>query len=463
MNNPETFKVGSHNSKRFYKTLIAQMVSGQYDLPIEAVNENDPRLQGTLSLLPFLAYDSSSRKQMYSSHIGSCLTLLHGDERIISSGTDTDFGRYVFNVKAPCDMTVISAFDLYPRDARHPQRKNPYRVVLYRENDTGRIGVLEFLPYACRHSHFGHPMHETPAAGLLSPGTSIPADTALSNPPSIGENGEYKFSINFNTAYMSLPATSEDGVVISESACRRLATKRYETRTIGWGSTTMALPIYGKGKLFPDIGEPVRGDGVLMALRPLDDDMIIANQSEAALHEIDDNGDQLVYVLPNNQTTELAAENKRITGVGRVVDVRTYYNGNPSNVTMSETTPELDQQPMEYERYRREFCSKLLDSYFKLKRQANTTKLALTDKADLLITSALASMHHDPKYRTHNRGRDGGAKEEIRRLRRKNPMDIWEVTITVEYTVIPTIGFKLTDLHGGGIATLVRDSQRNLL
>lgn len=380
---------------------------------------------GVNGLNPFKGANSASREQMFSSHIGQCLVVKGSTERYIQTGMEREYGKYTFNIKMPHDGEIIRIIDLYRRGIdRDSIAVNPVTIVIYERSDTKEVGMLELKRYFSQHTHFGFEYKTKDGYQKLRPGAEIKAGTVFMESPSITDTGGYKYGVELNTAYMTHHATSEDGIMISRDKLHLFGFKSYETRVVEFGSKRIPLNTYGNDqfhKSFPDIGEYVREDGVLMALREHDDLLSVVEQSPAALREIDETFDRVTYVPANRR--------------GRVCDIRVLHD--PTS-PVTGTPSGMETQIVKYDNARREFYQAIYDEYRRLQRERGSA-LVLMPKFHRLVVEAISVV-----------GKNSQAPNEpVRKLYRKNPLDQWRIEFTIEYDIVPVDGFKLTDTVGG--------------
>jgi hypothetical protein len=394
-------------------------------------NELHPELLNVCGMNPLDAHNSSSRKQMFASHLGQCLVINGATEKRLQSGTEREFGKYTFSTKIPVDCQVIQIIDRYREthgldSVLKDKRDNPETIIIYEDIKTKEVGYVSVEGHTSNHSYFGFKNKMSPELARLHRDSSIKAGTILTNSPSIDEDGNYKYGRECNIAYMSHPATSEDGILISQSVLREFGFKKYETRVVEFGNKSFPLNLYGDEnifKAFPDIGDYIRGDGLLMGLRPYektdqsyDRELALVEQSVYDLMEVDHVFDRLVYA--DGPT-------------GRVVDIRVHHDIKATN---SPTPIGMDTQALRYDQARRIFYGEIVSVWRRLERDRRES-LRLTPEFHALVRDALAVVHE--------------TNERVFKLYRKAPLDDWRIEFTIEYDVVPTIGFKLTDSAGG--------------
>ena len=400
---------------------------------LDEPNELYPELLNVCGMNPLDGHNSSSRKQMFASHLGQCLVINGSTEKRIQSGTEREFGKYTFSTRVPVNCEVIRIIDRYRETYGQDSvlkraSDNPETVIIYEDVKTKEIGCITVKGHMSNHSYFGFRNKITPK--LLEVNTHqnrhLAAGDILTDSPSIAENGGYKYGRECNIAYMSHPATSEDGILISEKVLKEFGFKKYESRVVEFGNKSFPLNLYGDEhnfKAFPDIGDYIRPDGLLMALRPYeksdqsyDRELAMIEQSIYDLMEVDHVFDRLVYA--DGPT-------------GRVVDIRVHHDIQANN---SPTPMGMDTQALRYDQARRIFYSEIVHEWKRLERDRKES-LRITPEFHRLVVEALAVVQE--------------TKERVFKLYRKAPLDDWRIEFVIEYDVIPTIGFKLTDSAGG--------------
>jgi hypothetical protein len=383
-------------------------------------NELHRELMGVNGLNPWDGHDSSSRRQMFASHIGQTLTILNPGIRRQLTGMEREFGKYTFSVRMPCDAKVIRLIDRYPRTLGQDSiRNNPETILLYEDVHTKEVGMLSLTGHFSNHQYFGFQYVEKEAFRRIQKGAYIPKDAILLDSPAVDDDNNYRFGVECNVAYMTHPAVSEDGILVSRSALKKFSFNTFETRTVEWGSKYFPLNLYGDVKNFkayPDIGDTIRDDGLLMCLRQYDDDLAVVEQNIHSLMEVDHTFDRSVYAPIG----------------GTIVDIKVFHDRQND---LDDPAFGMDRQSEKYDAARRLFYGEILAEMKKLRKERGDA-LAITPALQQLNVMALAVMNDDEKQR-------------ITKLYRHTPLDDWRITFTIKYTITPTDGFKITDGHGG--------------
>jgi DNA-directed RNA polymerase beta subunit len=381
-------------------------------------NELHRDLMGVNGLNPWDGHDSSSRKQMFSSHIGQTLVIKGATERFCQTGMEREYAKYTFSVKMPVDAQVIRVIERYPsKIGQDTIRFSPQSIVIYENAETKEIGMLDIRNFCSYHPYFGFEYKPQPGRMQIYPGAFVAKDTIIMDSPSITPDGGYKYGRECNMAFMSMPGVSEDGIVISRDVLKEFAIKTYERRVVDWGSKRFALNLYGDEnnyKPFPDIGDRIREDGLLMALRSYDKELSVVEQNVNALREVDFTFDKLYYAAGAG---------------GKIIDIKVQHDLNQNGLQGG-----MDAQPEKYDIARRQFHQDIVNEYNRLKRD-HPQGLQLTPEFHRQVVESLAVVENE--------------KDRIQKLYRQAPLDDWRVEFVIEYEITPTIGFKLTDCHGG--------------
>ncbi|MDR3392235.1 MAG: hypothetical protein P4L77_10935 [Sulfuriferula sp.] len=405
------------------------------------VNEMDRRLMGVNGLNFADAMDSSPRKNMFASHIGQCLVIKEGTERFIQTGMERQYAKTTFSVKMPETGTILKVIPRYHTVMGDEPIRNSETILIYEVDDpdapnTGEIGLVRLPGYFSDQTYFGFEYRTKKITNTIRKDMRIEKGTVLLDSPAVTDNGDYKYGRECNVAYMSHPAVSEDGILVSRDILPYFAIQTFERRDVEWGSRYFPINLYGdpsrpeEYKPFPEIGDLVRPDGLLMALRRDDRSLAIVQQSARALREVDYFHDRRVY-----------AEGAG----GRIVDIKIYHDDyNTSN------TPEaMERQAMRYHRTTQRFYKEIVDEIKRLETRR---------QGQVLLSKPLHSLAVEAYAMLDNRA--NGSQERRVLLHRKNPLDDWRVEFVIQYERLPDVGWKWTDCHGGkGVICAIEDPE----
>ncbi len=379
-------------------------------------------LVGLGGLSPWIAHNSASRGAMFTGHVGSSLSVKGRTKKRSSTGMDREYGKYTFSVKMPVNGAIVRVIQRYPkRPGAGCINENPQTIVIYEDVETKQIGCLDMRNFHSIHQQFGFKYVENKTAmDKLFRLNEIKKDTIFKDSPNVDEDGNYMIGIETNVAFLSIPAVIEDGVVASDEYVEKLTTKAYAVHVVKWGKNVYPLNLYAGYdddnvyKPLPDIGERVRADGLLFGLRGHHELRSVVEMTRDALKEPDYIFDKLTYVEPN----------------AKVIDIKVFYD--PHGKT---TTPVgMEEQAMKYARANSQFYSSLWDEY---------TRLKAARKDDLRISPQLQNLLVDAQADT---GIYQGNR--ISKTHRMVPLDDFRIEVTLEYDMVPTIGYKITGFAG---------------
>lgn len=418
-----------------YSSITPTETSTKWDFDYEP-NQFYAELMNVMSQSPFDNTVSGARKQMYgASHLSQALVVKGSTPRRIQTGAEQQYGKATFSVAAERDCEVLQVFNLYDTAqlGESSIRHNPETIVIVEnigtaDNPNAReIDFIKKVNFFSNHQYFGFPYKTKEAGKNLSPGTSIKAGTVLLDSPNKHDDGNYCVGRELNTVFASFDAVAEDGIILSEEALPWLEISKFEKRSVPWGSSHYPLNLYGDDdvyKPFPDIGDYVRPDGLLMALRSYDANFSLVEMSKSNLRRVNYTHDKLVYVP---------------AGVGRVIDIRVRHDA-----TQSVNSPTIcNTQVQRYDEARRDFYQKIYDYYVNVLRRRYNGTPPMTHQFNQLIKTAYSVVQ---ERRPDRRGADA---ERVQKIYRGSPMDDYTVEFVVEYKNQPKVGYKMTDCWGG--------------
>jgi hypothetical protein len=397
--------------------------------PLAQESELKPNFVGINSLNSFIANISAPRSVMFFNHFAQRPNLIKPDSRLVKSGAEYELGKYINDVKVEENCIVRDVVSYIP-DYKYGLSPIKYILVEYEKDygDTKRIIIdcIEVPVVQSTHTKFGYELKvrdEFNNNNLFN--KTIAKDSIIATSSSCMEDGSYGFGLNANVVFMSHPGTSEDGFVVSESFVNRAKISVVEKRVINITSDIIGLNIFGddkRYKMFPDINEPVRDDGVVFAYRKRNDYFSIADLTDENLKRIDPIFDTAIYVTPGS----------------KVVNIEVVANATRKNILSNKINEQLEEYYSEYIQ-----CYKvLIEKVETLHRQKaalfrSADMVELSPRLHVLITNAKQIIHaSNPANR-------------IKLLYKKMPVTQYRLVITTLCEVTPTIGFKLTCCHGG--------------
>jgi len=397
-------------------------------LPVEEHLKIREELISVHSLNPFLAHASSPRLCMMASHLSQLITLNNGDERIIQTGVDDQLGGNTFSKKIDNDSRVIDIVTRYNGISVNSVNAKTEIVIIYEDLVTGELDSLEVPNYFSLHQYFGfeYKWNEEQLSSLTK-GSIIPKGTIIADSPSVTDNSGYKFGLNANVALMTIPEVGEDGVVISKSMAERLEYTIFERRVVEYGTDNFPLNMYGDEnvyKPFPEIGEKINEDSIVMALRDYDQELATALVSKKDVLDFDPLFDKAEYVKSPDM---------------EMCDIKVIHSPKFKKEVYNGTSEVVDK----YVRGLREFHKHIIDTYESLEKdhyKRFRTQLKVSDRFNKLLLDSYAIVNPDDKR--------------IKKTYKNEDLDLYRVEMVIKKKVKPKVGGKITDLHGIGGAKI---------
>lgn len=384
-------------------------------------NELPPELAGASTGLAIWATTvSAARQVMFGGHMGQYMVTKGTTVRNNLSGSEREYGKYVFNRKFRHEALIEKVVDKIPPSMGSSYVENPLRTVIYRDTQH-RYRCLDIPLYHIRHQSYGYRHTLTKNYDRLQEQAIIPEGTIVAQSPNVRPGGAWAYGMEANVAFITDPATIEDGFIASDEFMLRNTYTAVKSSVIEWGGRYVALNLYGDEnnyKPFPDIGEKVKPHGILMALRKIDPNLAIIELTPKALMEVDYEFDRRIYATPG----------------ATVTDIDLLHNPYTKQKSLVGTSA----QPMRYYQKSQVYYKNILDTYDRLKREARKNKvpLSLAPEFQALVVRAME--------RTHRHESAG------KLVYRNAELDDFRIDITYSYDVVPGIGHKFTGTSGDG-------------
>lgn len=381
----------------------------------------------------FALDDSSSRAQMMCSHLSQLPVIAKPEIRRILSGVEREYGKYTFNVRMPESGEVTAIYDRYPEYSLRSKEK-PGKLIVYRGKATGArgqgkayYGCFTMTDFHSLHQYFGFNFRRRPEADYIHVGAYLDKGTVFMESPNLDENGNYRIGCNVDVYYSSHHGGIEDGFVLGEHILPQFTSTGIESRTESWGKTHYPLNIHGddtRYKAHPDYGETIGEHGLLFALREHNPITAVVEMTREATQKVDYHFDRLVYAKPGAKVIDIDILHdynlqRHPTPEGMYGQQSYYYD---ARVKRAEKLIAMDQQ------LQKEHRDRLIYSH--------PLHMEIREAYGLLNTTGFK-----------NRNKRGDSK--VVGTYRRVPLDDWRVEITFSYPIVPAIGSKLTNLHGG--------------
>ncbi|MNF23942.1 RNA polymerase Rpb2, domain 6 [compost metagenome] len=390
------------------------------------MREIDPTLLGQLATDPFFGTVSAARAAMYASHIGQAPIMEDNEPRRTMTGVEPHYADHTFDIRFPVDATILHVIRKYPPGTgmgADAIRHNPLTTIIYEDYYCPRktIGVIQVPEYLSMHQDFGYPLvrNEQLWDRVVKEAT-IGKGEVLCHSSAVKGNGLYGTGISAEVVFLSVPGGIEDGFDYSNEFLERMAPTTYGKFVGSAGQKSILLNLYGDDKIykpFPDVGEKVRADGIIMAMRDIDENLAPAEMTARALRTVDLAFDRCIYGKPRSTVKDVVVYR----------DSRVF----PSNVPIG-----MDTQLNKYYQAGCRYYRQLMDIYDGLRKRRGK-KLHITEELNQLLVEAQIYLPTPDNVR------------KLTRMHRLEVLDEYRVEITTENKMIPDMGFKATDCVGG--------------
>lgn len=246
------------------------------------IEKNLPSREYTLGkglLQPFNDTNSGSRKIMQGIQKEQSIQLCKAETPIIMTGYENKFAYLSSNyVKTDTQYKLIDKIYKY---------SNKYYALLY---DIGNkmLHCIERVAYEYRTEIYGINIDNS-GLDRINIGETIPKGTTLVRSDSFDEEDNKTDGINLTTVYMALGLTTEDPIVVSESAANRFKSPLFNEIEVVINENDIPLNIYGDDnyyKAFPNIGENIKDSTVCAIRRERKDDEALYSQSKERLKQL---------------------------------------------------------------------------------------------------------------------------------------------------------------------------------
>lgn len=260
--------------------------------------------------MPLVSSNSGSRRIMYATQQEHMLMLMDPEPALLQTGYENEFGKHSssFTV-ADQDYKVIAKIPKFSFNPSHH-----YYLIIQGTN--GEYSVIERVSYKHITESYGF-LYNNKTLDRYKVGDTISQGKVVHKSLAFDENNNRQDGTNLITTYMALEHTKEDGIVISKSAAKKLASPLIKKVTIIINDNDIPLNIYGEGdyyKSFPDIGEHIK-DGILCALRR-------------------EKKEEMLFSQSYNRLGQIMISDEKYTLKGKVIDINVLCN-NPEALSKS--------------------------------------------------------------------------------------------------------------------------------
>lgn len=399
-----------------------------------------PELVPISGLNPLFKYVSPPRQTMMGGNLTQTNVVDGATRKRLRSGLEREHAKGTFKHEFNTDAVVLAVIPRYTGnvlDNRHA--KNPMDLVIYEDYETKQLGCIELHKFHVMHQHFGFNFNfKDDVLNQLAPGQRFEKGTVIADSPNVTDDGDYMIGLETNICFITDPAVSEDGIVISESYAKRIKTHGFETRTFSCGRSHYPINLNGNQqhyKAIPDIGELIRSNGMIAAFRPLDPVLDPIYMTGRKLMEPAYGMDVPLYGIAD----------------ARVVDVKVLHNERSDNRGL----------PKEFTGQLRKYYEAEKEFYMKVIKASIVRNGRLVNDVDL-HPDLWRVVYEAITYCGSELIKAGWCQQDEldrlcrQRVYRGEQLDEWRVEITFEYTTEIAEGPKLTNYSGSkGVAVAI--------
>lgn len=398
-----------------------------------------PEMIAIHAVNPGVLHNSPSRSVMMTQHLPQHLVIAGSEAPNPMSGLEYELGLYTFASRMPETGIIVAVINRYSITAGGNSVKGqPEITVIYQKESSGELDVFHIKQWESFHQYFGFPNKAKGAMSQLWAGNPIPAGTVFVDTPANMDDGAYSYGANIEVAYMDVPGVAEDGIIISESVRKKFAVKIYETREVSCGQTHFPINLNGDDKeykIFQDIGEYIRHDGLLMVTRPYQERMSAATMGAKELRTVSHIFDQKVY---SRETSLRGAEERKTIKPGKIVDIQVIRNNDVVRHLPPTMTGQLERYAQGLKNYYQELLAVESRKMAENRKQGGDGRLSMSPRLMNLLVRARAITGQ-----TGNRFQGN-----IGLQYRRASLDEFNTTFVIEHELLPNLGWKFTSPNG---------------
>lgn len=287
---------------------------------------------------PFSSTNSGSRRIMQESQLEQALQLLNPEVPIIGTGYENRFGDESSSI-----IRAESDFEIIDKISKFQSRPNDCYYLITRDLRTGRFGLIERIPYYHTTETYGYLYdYDNTVLDKLDIGYEVKEGELLRSSKSYDKYQNRCDGINMWCTYINMDATMEDGILMTKSAAKKLASPLLKRVQVTLNDNDILLNIMGEGKSFPDIGEEIK-NGILVAVR--------REKIEESL-----------YMQSVDRLSQLMISDEKYTVSGRVIDINIFSNS-PDTLESRYS----NKQVLQYYREHQRVCKEIVDCISKIR------------------------------------------------------------------------------------------------
>lgn len=409
--------------------------------PIE--NQRHPATMGVcINLVNFPQVSSPTRQYMTGNMVPKSVVTNGASERKMLAGFEYQYAEQARKVIAPSNMLVEGVFyvgSLTGRGEMTDQWNTIY--VIFKNDEKNKYDVLELPRYNTQNTYVGFEfVYNKDVMRKLTKGATFAKGTIFAKSPRISDSGEWCFGMDLKVCPASFHQTEEDGIVITESCARDKLQCMFEhQRKWSWNEQDwIPLMLYGD-KPFPESGECIRPDGIVMGFRRRVPENALVSLTRKALTIPDYDHDQLLMAPPNSEVMSVEVLSDRM---------KDRSNNRSTDYIEQTHTVLLDR----YERKQNEMWNNII--------HWENTKIAANRGDDIPMTDALDNLVRFARGNYTRNSLTDKPNPLFRGIKRVKLKD-WNVTIKLRERVDGRTKFKMAGMNGdkGVIVRIIKDHE----
>lgn len=238
---------------------------------------------------------------MFANHIAQYVHLKEPEFPKVFTNFENQVGEYSVAYKKADDNYEVIAKII----------KNEYNYdLIVRNKNTGVYDIFHYNKARNITEDYGYAINDCVADKV--PGDTIHKGDFIYKSDNYDDDGNFSYGVNLKAVYLAYKnLTYEDGVVISESAAKKLTSYKVEKTLLSINGNDILLNLYGDDKTyksFPKVGDYIDSK-ILVASRRRDKRTALYDLQTTKMCEIDPSNDDITY-----------------TGGGTVVDIDVFSN-----------------------------------------------------------------------------------------------------------------------------------------
>jgi len=284
-------------------------------------NQMHPALMGVCAnLVAFPWISSPTRMYMVGNMIPKSVVTNGASGRLIMTGFEYQYAEGARKIVAPSNMLVEEVFYVQNlTQSGEPTDKWNSQWILFKNDEKNYYDILELPRYNTQNTYVGFEyVYNKDLLRRIEKGATFPKGTEFGKSPRVNnKTNEWHFGMDLVVCAGSFHFTEEDGIAITDRcAYEKLQCMFKHERGYSWNEDEM-IPILPYGtdddpKPFPESGESVRPDGIVMGFRRRRTSNALVSLTKKALRIPDPTHDILFMAPPNSQVMSVEVLSERM-------------------------------------------------------------------------------------------------------------------------------------------------------